>query len=288
MSPFLMVALLIRIFANPIANVIQKNLAQQEFASQRINQDTYIFLALVGFIILISGPSQQLEGKFWLYAILTGIFGALGNGLLLKALEIGELSVLGPINSYKSVFAMIIGIFLLKEIPEASKIFGIALIIGGSYFVLGQKTEKFSLRLFNRPDIKYRMWAMILTATEAIFLKKLILLSNVHYTFAVWAIFGSFFAFIFSRMQKKRSITKSVSFNYLTRIILIGIVIVSMQYATIYVFQKIIVVYGLAIFQLSALITVFLGFYYFGEKRVFQKILGSFIMIGGTLIILLL
>jgi drug/metabolite transporter (DMT)-like permease len=46
--------------------------------------------------------------------------------------------------------------------------------------------------------------------------------------------------------------------------------------------------YALALFQLSALVSVILGFWYFGEKDLLKKLLGSIIMIAGTLIILLL
>jgi uncharacterized membrane protein len=46
---------------------------------------------------------------------LAGITGALGNGFLLRALEKGDLSVLGPINSYKSVAGIIFAVFLLNQ-----------------------------------------------------------------------------------------------------------------------------------------------------------------------------
>jgi valyl-tRNA synthetase len=49
--------------------------------------------------------------------LLGGLVGALGNAFLVKAIQNGELSVLGPINSYKSVVGVVVAVFLLGEVP---------------------------------------------------------------------------------------------------------------------------------------------------------------------------
>jgi hypothetical protein len=73
------------------------------------------------------------------------VAGALGNGFLVKALPRGDLSVLVPINSYKSVVGLITGIFLLSTMPNAPQMLGIVLIIWRSYFVLDTTEERFFL-----------------------------------------------------------------------------------------------------------------------------------------------
>jgi drug/metabolite transporter (DMT)-like permease len=45
--------------------------------------------------------------------------------------------------------------------------------------------------------------------------------------------------------------------------------------------------YGLALFQLSALISVIFGWKYFNEKNILQKLLGSTIMIIGAAILII-
>ena len=68
---------------------------------------------------------------------------------LIKALETGELSVLGPINSYKAVAAMIAGIFSgALKFPSVAGIFATGLIIWGSYFIFNSTEEGFSLKTF--------------------------------------------------------------------------------------------------------------------------------------------
>ena len=60
----------------------------------------------------------KFSAIFWLNVILAGVIGALGNKYLTQAVKYGELSVLGPINSYKSVISVIFAFFLLGEIPS--------------------------------------------------------------------------------------------------------------------------------------------------------------------------
>ncbi|MBR6126538.1 EamA family transporter, partial [bacterium] len=60
-----------------------------------------------------------------------------------------------------------------------------------------------------------------------------------------------------------------------------------MQFSTNYVFANMKVSYALALFQLSALLSVFLGVNIFNEKGFARKILASAIMVIGAVIIIL-
>ena len=61
-----------------------------------------------------------------------------------------------------------------------------------------------------------------------------------------------------------------------------------MQYSTNYVFEKINVAYALALFQLSTLVSVFLGANVFKERNLAKKIIAAFIMLIGAIILILL
>ena len=60
-----------------------------------------------------------------------------------------------------------------------------------------------------------------------------------------------------------------------------------MQMTTNYVFEKMNVGYALAIFQLSTIVSVVLGYKFFKEKDIGKKLLGSFIMVTGSVLIIL-
>ena len=215
--------------------------------------------------------------------------GALGNGFLIQAIKYGELSVLGPINSYKSIIGMLAGIIFLGEFPGIIGFAGMILIIYGSYFIFDTLEEKFSLKLLSRKDIQFRIYATIFTATEAALIKKVITESSPFISFVVWSCFGALFSFLFLFPEKVniKSEIKKLNTNQLGQYLCLLICIASMQMTTNYVFEKMNVGYALAIFQLSTIVSVVLGYKFFKEKDIGKKLLGSFIMVTGSVLIIL-
>ncbi len=286
-------AVILRIVINPMANLFQKQLTGRGQSALRVNAATYVALALTlaPFLFLRQQavvPVAQLPTAFWAYGLLGGLLGALGNGFLVKAVEEGELSVLGPINGYKAIVGMLIGALMLHEYPNVYGLTGVLLIIGGSYFVLDQPGERMSWRVLNRPAIRYRLLAMVLTGIEAVVGKKVIELSNVDYGVIAWCIFGGLCSLLLTALRKpakpgNRPLPKDARL-FLLLVLCIG----GMQYATSYVFRQMDVGYALSFFQLSAILSIFLGHAVYGESAIRRKLLGSLIMIGGSVLVFLL
>ena len=284
------IAVLLRIISNPLANVFQKQLTAKGNHPLLVNFLTYLLLSFLCIFMAVAVHWQIATPQFWLYSFLAGIAGALGNGFLVKALQKGDLSVLGPINAYKSVVGVISGIFLLGEIPNAWGILGIALIVYGSYFVLDTTEEGFSWSLLKKSEIQYRIWAMILTAVEAVFIKKIILASSTTLAFFSWCWFGALFSLILlvaNRLNLKKEISKVNSVDLKKYVFLIAC-IGTMQFTTNYTFAHMEVGYALSLFQLSTIVSVLLGYRIFNEQEVRKKLIGSIIMIAGSIVIILL
>jgi len=284
------IAVLLRIFSNPLGNVFQKQLTTKGIHPLVVNFLTYFLLSLVCLLIAAFIHWPVLPRQFWIYSILGGIVGALGNGFLVKALQYGDLSILGPINSYKSVVGIMVGIILLGEIPNLWGILGIALIIYGSYFVLDTTTERFSLALLKKRDIQYRLWAMILTAIEAVFVKKVILASSTTIAFMSWCCFGAVFSFVllFIYRREINKEVKIISNRYIGKFAALIVCIGTMQLTTNYTFEHLAVGYSLSLFQLSTIVSVLLGYRFFKELDIRKKLIGSAIMIIGSIVIILL
>ena len=284
------ISLLLRILSNPIGNVFQKKLTEQNNHPLLVNLLTFSILGILCIVPALQQDWGQVSYLSWYYGVIAGIFGAVGNGFLVKALQGGDLSILGPINSYKSVVGILIGIVFLHEIPSIWGIIGIALIIYGSYFVLDTMKERFSWSLLKNKEIQYRIWAMILTAIEAVFIKKVILYSStiVSFIFCCW--FGAFFSFVLLFFFKVRLIKeiKQVKLHHLLTYGFLVLSIGTMQYTTNYVFSHMNVGYALALFQLSTIISIFLGYRIFKEQNIKKKLLGAVIMIAGSVVIILL
>jgi len=283
-------AVLLRILSNPLANVFQKQLTSKHHHPLLVNFLTYFLLTIPCFFITINIAWRQLPPDYWVYSVLAGIAGAIGNSFLVKALHKGDLSVLGPVNSYKSIVGMIIGIFLLGEVPNTWGLLGVLLIVYGSYFVLDTTSDRFSWALLKRPEIQFRIWAMILTAIEAVFIKKIILASSTAAAFISWCWFGALFSFLLLFLYKldiKTEISKLHSKD-ISKYLLLVICIGTMQYTTTYTFDHMPVGYALSLFQLSIIVSVLLGYQVFKEQDIRKKLLGSVIMIAGSVIIILL
>ena len=274
------IAILFRIFSNSFSNVFQKKLTMSGEAATCINCINYILMSLISIPLLLLVNFSLITPEFWLYAIAGGITGAIGNCFMVLALKQGELSVLGPINSYKAIVGMIFGIFLLHEYPNIYGLLGIGLIIIGSYFILE------SPKALLRKDIQYRIYALIFTAIEAVFIKKVIILSSIASSFIISSFLGAIFSYLIMRILENEKLhipTKKNSIMYISTTLCFAI----MTFTTAYVFKYMNVGYALSLFQLSIILNVILGYKLFNEKKLIKKLLGSLIILIGSAAILI-
>ena len=284
-----LIAVTARIFSNAASNVYQKKLTESGADPFFVNLVTYGALSLVGLAVVSGESPLDLPMEFWLLSIFSGITGALGNGFIVKALETGELSVLGPVNAYKPVVGMAFTFILTSGLPNPAGAVGIALVVVGSYFVLDTTEERFSWALMRNPSIRYRIAALVLTGFQAVVDKELILLSNLRMAFFSWSFFGLLFTALIWLARRKRE-TRPGSHDilrqwrmYLMLTACIGIMVAS----TNFTFSWMPVGEALALFQLSGILTVYWGYRYFNERHLFRKMAGALIMVAGASLILL-
>lgn len=250
---------------------------------------TYFLLFLVCIPLIFSNGYAIKNTEFLIYSTLMGICGAIGNAFLVKSLKRGDLSVIGPINSYKSIIGLILGIIFLKEYPNLLGIAGMALIFFGSYFVLDTTEEKFTLKLLKNKEIQYRFLSLLFCSIEAIIIKKVILISSVWDAFVSWCLFGAIFSAVLLILgkvdiQTEVNILKTRnSANIAKLVVCMGI----MQYTTNYVFAHMNVGYALSLFQLSSVLSIIFGYKIFKETNIIPRLTGSIIMVAGAVVIIL-
>ena len=279
-------ALGFRIFSNPIANMLQKTLVERHSAIL-INLYSYGLLSLACIInVYMADYNWGSYGfNFWNYVILAGFLCTLGTVCLIKALQYGELSVLGPINSYKCLVGLLFGFVILGEIPSIKAILGVLLIICGSWFIFDTVKEGFSFKLFKRKDIILRFCALFLTGAEAAVLKKIILISSSEECFILWCFSGFVFSLILVLLLKKK--IQPLFKKDIFAIFIIAVCLGLMQFSTNIVFEKLNVGLSLALFQLSSIVAIIFGYKVFKESNIIKKLIGSVIMIVGSCLILL-
>ena len=279
-------ALGFRIFSNPIANMLQKALSERHSASL-INMYSYGLLSLVCLvhICIVDYNWVSYSFSFWGYVLLAGFLCSLGTVCLIKALQSGELSVLGPINSYKCLVGLLFGFVILGEIPSVKAILGVLLIICGSWFIFDTVKGGFKLSLFKRKDIILRFCALFLTGAEAAVLKKIILISSSEECFILWCFSGFIFSVILALLFKTKP--QPLFKKDLFSIFIIAVCLGLMQFSTNVVFERLDVGLSLALFQLSSIVAILFGYKVFKESNIIKKLIGAIIMIGGSCLILL-
>ena len=276
-------AVFTRILSNSTANLYQKK-ASHRSGSVVTNLYSYFVMALICVIPACFIDWSVYSYSFWLNVLFAGVLCTIGTIALIEALKEGELSILAPINSYKSIIGLLSAFLLLSEIPAMKDLICVLFIVLGSYFVLDTGGEKFSYRTFLRRDVRLRIFALICSGTEAAFLKKIILMSSYKISLILWCFSGFLCsALIYCLKREKLSAKK----DNITNFIIIAGTLIIMQLTTNFVFTKMEVGVALALFQLSSLVSLFYGYKFFKEKEIPKKLVGTIIMIAASCFILI-
>lgn len=254
---------------------------------------TYVLLSIACIpILFVTGfPSGSV---FWINISFCAILAVVGNVLLVHALKSSDLSIIGPINAYKPVVSLVPGILVLHEIPTAIGLLGIGLIVAGNYFCLDGEASGPGGRSFRRfladRGVQYRFAALVMSAVEAIFLKKAVLASSALDAFVFWALLGFLVSaaclavpFLGVRFGRESRVLGRNKLSYSMLFLTTGV----MQLCTLVVLERFQVGYALALFQTSALVTVVLGHRFFQEQHFRRRLIGSAVMVAGAVLIIL-
>ena len=281
-----------------------------------VNAATFALLTLACVGPAFSVDWTRFEPIFWRDVVLSGVLCAVGNACLVAALGRGELSILGPINAWKAVVGLTFGFFLLSETPTFAALIGVFLIGVGSYFVLDASPERFSFRLlFGNAAIRLRVAALILTALEAIFIKKIVLAAGPSTAFFLWSATGALFsalslgvATLIStistrfRQPPQTALTSPTPQTTQTaqtpptprfsardalELAATAACVGTMQLSTNFAFERLDVGLALALFQLSAPLNVLLGWRLFRERGVVKKLFGASVAVVGAACVVL-
>ena len=96
----------------------------------------------LGLVEMATGenPWQALDLYTGAFVVFAGIFVVIGNHLVIMAFRGGEVSVVSPFRYSVMVWAMLGGMFIFGDRPDAWSLAGIALIIGSGLFTLHRET----------------------------------------------------------------------------------------------------------------------------------------------------
>ena len=291
---FTVLVVAVRIVANPLANVFQKRLVQSAIHPLVVIGMTHALLTVIVLPFVARVAWQVLVPAFWANMALCAVLAVAGNVLLVAALHRTDLSLLGPINAYKAVLSLALGTVVLGEIPSAFGMLGVLLIVLGSVLVVdrapGQQRAHAVAQLFRDRGVQLRLAALVCSATEAVFLKRAQAFGSPSTTFLAWVFLGVLPAALAAVLLLRSDVGPQLQRlrrewpSYGALAVTTG----AMQLATLLAFRVMPVGYALALFQLSAVVSVLLGARYFAEPSIGRRLAGSAVMVVGAALIVTL
>ena len=246
--------------------------------------------------------SEQITASnalsFWGWMTLACALEVPGNFLLLRSIQRTDLSIFGPLSSYKPIVGMLLGWWILAEVPTAFGLIGMGIVLSGSLLLAGPYRASIEAGSANssfwHSGVFDRLLAVALTAAGSIFLKLSMQHQDALTSLAAWSLLSWLLAFAWltveSRVRSTEQTSASPQFIQIAMqrdVLGIAASMIAMQGLTIAVFQVIHVGYALALFQFGSLLSVYLGHRLFGEVGLWRRLLAASIMFVGAAVIVL-
>jgi uncharacterized membrane protein len=239
--------------------------------------------------LLVFTKEMELGSRFWPALLAGGTLNIVTTILYMKAIKTSDLSVTVPMVTFTPLFLLLTSPFIVGEVPSLKGVFGILLIVTGSYLLHLKEKKKGLLAPFKAivkekgPRLMLAV-AFIWSITSNIDKVGIQNSSIVH-----WAIAMHIFS-IFAMMPVVWVTSRSsMSQVWKQQKVLFPMGFVN---ALKYIFQMAaiqltLVAYVISIKRTSAILSVVLGFLIFKEKGFRDRLTGSVIMILGVLLITL-
>ena len=252
---------------------------------------TFLFtLPWMVILILITGGFPKAGIMFYLFMLGSAIFDIIAFYSYFKAINISEISLIGPISSFGPVFTTLFAFMALNETPSEFRLIGILLIVAGSYIlnIVSNKKDLFApfTNLFRNKGVLLALFAAFLWSITPIFQKKAIFETN-----PTTPLFASFVGmafvtiyFLATNVSAFKKYKRDIK-NNLPVLIIYGLGTALAQLAAYSAFASSYLGYVTAIMRSSGIFTVIIGGIFLKERTIGKKIIGSAIMLAGVLLL---
>jgi drug/metabolite transporter (DMT)-like permease len=273
---------------------------------------TALGLFIAGVLLLAISAARGLPvigPGYYSAVVISGILNIVGLTLIFRALESSDLSLSMPMLSFTPVFLIGTSYLLLHEVPSAAGIFGICIIVSGSYVLNISAEHEHFLDPVNSMVQNRGSWYMLIVAllfAASINYDKIAMINSdpvFGMAFTLLIISGAFAVIVVfcqrSAGNSPRSpegcdpapgclLKKTVHLRpYLAPAILIGIFSSAECVAINVAYTLQIAPYVIAIKRLSIIFMVLYGTVVCVEDEIRTRLLGSVLMVGGAVVILL-
>lgn len=243
------------------------------------------FLLPLLFFIEIPPLNAVFFGAVFIGAVLNVFITV----LYMKAINHSDLSVTVPLVTFTPLFMLLTSPLILGELPNGWGIAGVVLIVLGAYMMYIKSSKNGILSpfraLLSEKGPRYMLLVAFLWSITANIDK--ICINNASPMFYV--VFMSFVLALFMlplvlfKSRKHLSQLKDVK-----SLAPVGVFTAATLIFQMWAVSLTLVAYVIAIKRASALLTVFWGYLFFGEKNIKSRMVGTLIMLTGVLLIALM
>ena len=244
-----------------------------------------IFSWIMVFIIGSQSTIVNIDGKTFLFLILSGL--STGGSWLcyFKALQLGDVNKVVPIDKSSTILTMILAFIFLNEKITINMVIGMIGIAIGTYLMI-QKKEKAEKIVKRKAWLIYALLSALFASLTSILGK--VGIENVESNLgtAIRTIVVLVMAWIIVFATKKQRDIKKIDKRSLIFLILSGVATGASWLCYYKALQDGLASIVVPIDKLSILVTVLFAYIFFKEKLSKKSLLGLILIIVGTLLLL--
>ena len=241
-----------------------------------------VFSLIMVLIVDSQGTITDIQPKSWIFLILSGLATGASWLCYFKALSVGDVNKVAPIDKSSTILSVLLAIILFGEINYlAVKLIGTALIGVGTYLMIEKKiTDK---ETKNKKWIIYAVLSAVFAALTSILAKIGIsgVESNLGTAIRTVVVLVMAWIIVFAKGEQKQ--LKGLDKKELLFIGLSGLATGASWLCYYYAIQNGIVSVVVPIDKMSILVTVLFSIFVFKEKLSRKALLGLGMMTMGTL-----
>lgn len=238
------------------------------------------------FIILIITVVTGQWMTWWSYVffqatIIVAVAMVFIRRWMSSAFQKSDIGIVVPMMSFIPVFSAILWIFILWEIPSIIGVWGISLVVVGSFLLQFDKRytwQKILLAPFTDPWARIMIWVSLLWAIASVYAKIAIHEMNV-YMYMVWMWWIAAILMSIPIIRKKEWKMKLI---YRRDQVIIAFLKAWWRLTMLMSYMLLYVAYTLSIKRLSAVLAVILWYIFLKEEQFKEKLWWSLCMLSGV------
>lgn len=244
-----------------------------------------IFSIIMVFVVGSQQTIKEIAPVSWIFLVLSGLATGASWMCYFKALSIGDVNKVVPIDKSSTILSVLLAILIFNETNNLIvKLFGTALIGAGTYLMIEKKR---ATETKNTKWILYAVLSAIFAALTSVLAKIGIsgVESNLGTAIRTAVVLIMAWGIVLAKGEQKQ--LKGINKKELVFIALSGIATGASWLCYYYAIQNGVVSVVIPIDKMSVLITVLFSVVFLKEKMSFKSIFGLIVMSVGTLAMVL-